>query len=171
MIGIEVTDVNNDGKLDLVVTNHQGGKETPEGAIFVYEAPNKQGDKWNKHVLAKKFEVLQKGFKQAAPGLAVVFQPHSNSRTKPVIALSGDGSQKVYLLNAVSQSPSNWEYEMTVLHDCKATAGGLAVADVMGMAFSLQRIRFNLILCITGTGSAQIFIPCYDTGLLVVYSY
>jgi hypothetical protein len=132
MIGIELADVNNDGKLDLVVTNHQSGKETPDGSIFVYEAPKNLSDKWTKHVLAQKFEVLQKGFKQAAPGLAVVFQPHSNSRTKPAIALAGDGSQKVYLLSAVSQSPSNWEYEMTVLHDCKATAGGIAVADVMG---------------------------------------
>jgi hypothetical protein len=171
MIGIEVVDVNNDGKLDLVVTNHQDGKETPDGSIFVYEAPNKLSDKWTKHVLAKKFEVLQKGFKQAAPGLAVVFQPHSNSRTKPTIALAGDGSQKAYLLNAVSQSPSNWDYEMSVLHDCKATAGGIAVADVMGKHILQNDSAVSYSVSLTGTGSAQIFIPCYDTGLLVVYSY
>ncbi len=144
MMGVQLADLNNDGKLDLIVTNHQGAKETPEGAVFVYESPKKLTDPWTKHVLAHKFEVLQKGFKQAAPGIPVVFQPHANSRVKPTIVLAGDGSQKVYLLNAVSESPSSWEYEMSILHDCKATAGGIAVGDVMGKNIIIFLSRLEL---------------------------
>ena len=116
----------------MLVTNHQGNREKPSGAVFVYEIPSDLSSSWTRHTLASSFDVLQKGFKQAAPGGAVAFQPSSKQKSKPLIALAGDGSQKAYLLKPKSEDPKNWDYELTLLHDCKCTVGGLAVGDLKG---------------------------------------
>ena len=68
LFGIEILDLNLDGKLDILLTNHQGNNESPKSALMAYQIPNDLTKPWTKHVLYEGFRVLQKGFKQAAPG-------------------------------------------------------------------------------------------------------
>ncbi|KAJ3342776.1 hypothetical protein HDU91_000488, partial [Kappamyces sp. JEL0680] len=72
---------------------------------------------------------------------------------KPNVVVAGDASQIAYVLVPNSDSPSDWTYTKTVVHDCKATVGGIAVGDL------------------NGDGKVELVIPCYDSSTLVTYSY
>ncbi|KAJ3217949.1 hypothetical protein HDU67_006977 [Dinochytrium kinnereticum] len=153
---VEVVDVNGDGKKDLLVTNHQGSSETPTGSVYVYEIPSDislPGSAWTKHTLLDKIPVLQGGMNQASPGSPHSFQPKIGGTGKPWIVVAGDGSQKAHLLAPNSENPADWTYTSSILHDCKNTVGGISTGDV------------------NGDGFTDIFIPCYDNGLLVSYTF
>ena len=50
---VQYVDLNNDGKKDLLATNHEHAAD--ESAVFAYEVPeNWQTDPWTRHVLATK---------------------------------------------------------------------------------------------------------------------
>ncbi|KAJ3315773.1 hypothetical protein HDU76_002102 [Blyttiomyces sp. JEL0837] len=153
---VEIVDLNGDGKKEILVTNHQGSSDTPTGSVYAYEIPadiTAPAASWTKHTLATNFPVLQSGTNQAAPGAAHTFHPKVGATDKPSIVVAGDGAQKAYLLTPNSQATSDWTYTLSVLHDCVNTVGGINVGDV------------------NGDGFVEIFIPCYDDGHLVSYSY
>ncbi|KAJ3285097.1 hypothetical protein HDU76_008186 [Blyttiomyces sp. JEL0837] len=153
---VEIVDLNNDGKEDILVTNHQGTSDSPAGSVYAYEVPSDitaPASSWTKHTLATNFPVLQSGSNQAAPGAAHTFHPKVGSTTKPSIIVAGDGAQKAYLLEPNSEDLNDWNYTNWVLHDCVNTVGGINVGDV------------------NGDGFVEIFVPCYDDGHLVAYSY
>jgi hypothetical protein len=110
---------------------------------------------YQQHVLATGFPVLQGGQNQASPGAAHAFHPivANKGKEKPTIVVAGDGSQKAYLVTPNSQDPQDWSYTTTVLHNCTQTVGGIATGDV------------------DGDGITEIFIPCYDNGQLVAYTF
>lgn len=149
----QLVDINGDGVLDLLVTNHQGDGT---GSVYAYEIPSDitKVARWTRHTLASDFPVTQSGLNQAAPGSAKAFFPTpqeaNNSSSGPYIALAGDAAQKAYVLVPGS---AEWEYQTTELHDCGCTVGQLAVADV------------------DRDGYSEIIIPCYDAGLLVAYTF
>ena len=146
MFGVELVDLNGDGKKDLLVTNHDG---SGNGGVFAYELT----DKWTRHDLAVGFPVLQSGPGQAAPGAAQAFFPTKGQTGKPNILVSGDGSQQAYILTPNTNTVGDWTYTQTVLHNCESTSGGLAIGDA------------------NHDGKTEIYVPCYDKGYLAVYSY
>lgn len=147
----QLFDVNADGVLDLVVSNHLGDGT---GSVFAYEIPSDltDVDAWTRHTLASGFPVTKSGLNQAAPGSARVFYPTPQGRkaAAPYIAVAGDAAQKAYVLVPGSD---DWIYETTELHDCGCTVGQMAVGDI------------------NGDGYAEVIIPCYDDGLLVAYTF
>jgi hypothetical protein len=63
---VRLEDLNKDGRVDLLVTNHQATIE--ESAVFAYELPaNIRTDPFVRHVLARDFETRQPGGNQGTP--------------------------------------------------------------------------------------------------------
>jgi len=164
-----VVDLNGDGRLDLLVTNHVG--DPALAGVYAYEAPPAgtpltDAAAWTRHTLASGFVVREAGPNgtQAAPGAARVLAPCAApvdgtaaaqgaraATTKPLISLAGDGDQRFYLLQPTSAAPTDWTYSLSLLHDCGGTAGRQAHADV------------------DGDGCPELFLPCFDSSTVHVY--
>jgi hypothetical protein len=150
MFGIQLTDVNGDGKQDLLVTNHLGDGN---GGVYAFEIPAKSSDKWIRHDLSLGFPVVKPGIGIASPGSAQSFLPYSSDK-KPSIVVAGDASFKAYLLTPNSEFNTNdWSFTRSEIFDCGSTVGGIAVGDV------------------NNDGRSELYIPCYDAGYLAVYTY
>jgi len=156
---VSVVDLNGDGRLDVLLTNHADNTTNVNGTIYqsvvvAYEAPLAPAlisnvSEWKKHVLVEGFVVREAGANQAAPGAARAFTPQGTSTTKPWISVSGDGDQRVYILTPDSSDPENWSYAQTLVHDCAGTSGR-QVTTVVG-----ER--------------TYLVIPCYDKARIEVY--
>ena len=138
---VEVVDLNGDGNMDVLYTNHVDNK-TQSGAVSMvigFEMPAKgqpftNPANWVKHVLDQGYVVREGGPNQAAPGFAKAFFPSKAhpDHAKPSILVEGDGDQRFYELSPLSPDPSNWLYNRTLLYDCQGTVGQHAVGDVNG---------------------------------------
>ncbi|KAI9162799.1 hypothetical protein HJFPF1_04391 [Paramyrothecium foliicola] len=150
---VEVVDINGDGKLDLLVSNHQGSGANPSPAVYAYEIPtditNAAG--YIRHTLASGFPITQGGLNQASPGSPLAFLPNTSRKGRPYIALAGDAAQIAYVL--IPGTTTGWDYTVTTLHNCGCTVGKLAVGDV------------------NGDGKTEIYVPCYDNDRVVGYTF
>lgn len=148
---LALEDVNNDGKKDLLVTNHEGDSNA---SVFVYEVPANIHDKWTRHTIHSGFVTRQKGMGQASPGEAMAVHPSKDSlNSKPVILVSGDGSQHAHILIPISEDPNNWEYKADTFLNAGCTVGKMAVTDV------------------NSDGYLEVFVPAYDKDTVHVFSF
>ena len=155
---VSVVDLNGDGRLDVLLTNHADNTTAVNGTVYqsvvaAYEAPVSgllaNASAWKKHVLVQGFVVREPGANQAAPGAARAFTLTGSSSGKPLISVSGDGDQRIYLLSPVSNDPNSWEYTQTLVHDCAGTSGRQVTTVVDDRTF--------------------LVIPCYDKATIEVY--
>ena len=146
---VEVADLNDDGSLDLLVTNHVGGEG---GSVFAYEIPSDifAGD-FKKHVLASNFTVTEGGSHQAAPGFAYSFKPHTAYTGKPYILVAGDGSQSAYLLTPTT---NDFTYNKTTIISVDGVVGSIAIGDIIGQ-----------------DGWTEFIVPDYDHNELYGYTF
>lgn len=124
---VEAVDANNDGKLDLLVTNNNG----KNGSVFAYEIPSSPKDPtavWPKHTLATGFKPLKSMLGAGAPGNLGV--GHYKENSKPFIVVSGDDNGNLVYLKPHSTDPSNWDYDKTTLYQATGTTGNLLVVDI-----------------------------------------
>ena len=157
---VAVLDLNGDGRLDVLLTNHADNATAVNGTVFqsmvlAYESPIAparvtNASAWTRHVLAAGFAVREAGANQAAPGAARAFAaPGAGAGAKPWLSVSGDGDQRAYVLVPVSQSPADWRYSTILVHDCKGTVGRQVSVAASGRSF--------------------LAVPCYDSASIVVY--
>ena len=150
---VQVVDVNNDGRAEILATNHESDKE--KSAVFAYEVPpdfKEKGGTFVRHTLANGFETAFSFSPAASPGAAIPFHPNANAPTgKPWMLVSGDGSQKAYLLTPDSEDPSDWGYHCQTILEGGCTVGNGAVADV------------------DGDGRPELFVPAYEKGEVHVF--
>lgn len=148
---IQAFDLNNDGKKELLVTNH-----CKNGSVFVYEIPEdiKEGT-WKRHEILSNIKVDAMFLKpEHAPGKAIPFYPNKNMKGKPYIIVAGDGSHKVHML--VPKQPhnhNNWDYHEEILYSGKHTVGQISVGN-----FSKD-------------GTASIFVPLYEKDEIKVFKF
>jgi hypothetical protein len=147
---LEVVDLNGDGRLDLLATNHEGNTNA---AIFAYEIPTDyKNDNWTRHTLLTGIKTEKGGMNQASPGSAFAVQPApAEALKKPWIIAGGDGSTKVHRLIPVSDDPANWSYVDDVILDTNSTIGQITFGDV------------------DQDGRTELFVPAYDDNKIHIF--
>jgi hypothetical protein len=127
---VRVEDLMGDGRLQLLVTNHDSKEEVSR--VVAYEIPDNLLDgTYAKHVLASGFKTkfsITPG--AASPGFAYGFYPRANSEGPKHILLEGDGSHEVYLLSPVQDQ--RLVYETKMVTDIGGTVGALLIRDLNG---------------------------------------
>jgi len=135
--GLRFVDLNRDGKLDILATNHQTDNcfprtQTPvPGRVYALEQPASGdifNDPWIQHTLkdgirpnptypAPNNDPASPG--RLAPGLAQEFwrSPLYEFSQKPWILVGGDEASKVWVLRPASEDPNDWNYESAVIFD------------------------------------------------------
>lgn len=143
---LEAADLNSDGRLDLVVTNHEGKNK---GAIYAYEIPRTfKTAAWSRRTLLSGITTELHGINQASPGAPIVM---STSHGKPHILVAGDGSTKVHWLVPKSDSSDDWNYEEKILIDTNSTIGSMALSAPHA------------------DGSRELFVPAYDKNEIYIF--
>ena len=150
---VQLADLNNDGDVELLVTNHESDDEA---AVFAYEVPGDiYNDTWVRHTLIDGIPTNKGGQGQASPGQALAFYPNSNDQQgKPWIHVNGDGSMQSHLLVPSSLATNDWRYEEHIIMTANnSVIGQTAIKDV------------------NGDGWVELFIPAYDENAIHVYSF
>jgi hypothetical protein len=130
--GIEIVDLNADGRVDILCTNHQpdGSRAFPSeipGRVFALEQPTSGAifvDDWTTHVLLDgirpNLSLANAQSSRLAPGAASAIFPFSGERKqkklqRPWIVVGGDEASKVWLLSPVTEQ--DWTYNAQVIFD------------------------------------------------------
>merc|ERR1712086_271189 len=147
--GVEWTDVNGDGQVDLLATNHVN----KNGAVNAYSWTGdiKPAD-ITKHELATGFQAITNGTGTASPGDAFTFQPKVGRTGKPYIFVSGDNSNSIFCLVPNSEAASDWTYTKVELAFLGADIGRASIADT------------------DGDGFVEIYVPAFDNDLIAVFT-
>lgn len=142
-------DINGDGDLDLLATNHMA----QNGSVFAYSFKGEDiaTAEVTRHQLATGFTPEKVSAGNASPGDAIAFQPYLSSTGKPFLFLSGDNSNSIFLLVPHSESPDDWSYSMQELAKLGADVGRPSIGDT------------------DGDGYADIYVPAYDKKQVLHY--
>ncbi|GMI23030.1 hypothetical protein TeGR_g11392 [Tetraparma gracilis] len=145
----EFMDVNNDGSMDILATNHL----TENGGVFAYSWDNSEPlatAKITKHTLASGIDNVQD--KGMAPGHSFTVFPNANDKTgKPYIMVDGDGAENYMMLSPKEEG--EFEYDLQVLFPTNCTVGKSVGADV------------------DGDGMSEVFIPLYEKNVVRVMRF
>ncbi|MCL4780538.1 MAG: hypothetical protein KJ049_10125 [Gammaproteobacteria bacterium] len=195
--GFEILDLNLDGKVDILLTNHQRDncfdvtQSAVPGRVIALEQPangNVFGGPagWPLHILKDNilpnptFPAPTTAPGRLAPGLAVPFTPIAGQqgKVKPWIVVGGDEASKVWLLTPkLATSKTNWEYLSAVIFDINDTYGAGTTQTIMGPSgispgevistIGTPSVRYD------GSGATartQIYIPVFEAKEIHVLS-
>jgi len=148
-------DLNGDGHLDLLATNHLN----QDGSVFGYSWG--AGDirdpsvKVEKHVLATGFSAISTSQGTAAPGDALAFWPKTElkGKGKPWVFVSGDNGNTIVLLRPDSDDAGNWTYKKQILAYIGADVGQNVIGDT------------------DGNGFMDLYVPAYDNNEIMHYEF
>eukprot|EP00518_Triparma_eleuthera_P018673 CAMPEP_0197551726 /NCGR_PEP_ID=MMETSP1320-20131121/5279_1 /TAXON_ID=91990 /ORGANISM="Bolidomonas sp., Strain RCC2347" /LENGTH=438 /DNA_ID=CAMNT_0043112259 /DNA_START=33 /DNA_END=1349 /DNA_ORIENTATION=+ len=147
----EFLDINGDGSLDILATNHL----TENGGVFAYTWDNSESlstAKVTKHTLASGINNVQD--KGMAPGHSNVVYPSNSDSGKPYILVDGDGAENYIMLTPTDDSDlKSWEYDMHIMFPTNCTVGKSVSGDV------------------DGDGWAEVFIPLYEKNIIRVMKF
>lgn len=184
---IELVDLNLDGKVDVLATNHQPDACTPypthPGQVYALEQPADGdifGGSWASHTLMDDIRpqpslppVNPPG--RLAPGRAHAFAPIAGQAgdAKPHIVVGGDEAGKVWILEPSSpEDASNWNYESAVIFDINDFYGpgttqsapqGVSVSTIGAPAVRHDGAHAN--------GFAEIYVPVFEARDIHVFTY
>lgn len=157
---VKTGDFNNNGIVDLLVSNNQDGGKDGSGSVFVYEQNNSTKN-WSRHELATGFLpypslIPSPGpHSRGAPGSSVAFhiETTKEGHAKPQILLSGDDGGFVALLRPLSEDSDDWNYSVEYVCNSTGTMGTPSVADL------------------DGDGLTELIIPYYSEGKIEIFNF
>lgn len=191
---IQVVDLNLDGKVEVLASNHQGDncfpvtQEPIPGRINAYEQPasgNIFGGGWVRRTLMDNirpnptYPTPSSGPGRLAPGPAKAFAPVRGQagKVKPWIVVGGDEASKVWLLTPKSPSKTNWEYQSAVIFDINDTFGPNTTQTIMGpqgispgeaiSTIGVPSVRYD---DPGALGRAEIYIPVFEAKQVHILS-
>lgn len=180
---VEIVDLNLDGKVDVLTSNHQGDQcfkvtktEIPGRAIAIEQPSDGKlfSSDWQVHVIKDNiratptFPEPERGPGRLAPNRAVAFWPKRSmeAESKPWIILGGDEAAKVWILKPESASPDDWNYHSAVIFDINDFYGpattqtlmddpqGISISTIGGLSWRYDE---------TGPeGMAEFFLPVFE---------
>lgn len=191
--GVQIVDLNGDGKVDVLATNHQPDGCFPmtqsaiPGRVYALEQPASGQlftDPWPVHILKDNirpnptFPAPRQPPGRLAPGAARAFWPQAAQigRVKPSIVVGGDQASKVWLLQP--QQPgnrANWSYDSSVIFDINDSYGPNTTqrfaADPAGVSISTVgqvAVRYDG----AGPGGfAELYVPVFEGRRIHVLSF
>lgn len=190
----EIVDLNNDGRVDVLATNHQGDdcfdvtQDPIPGRVFAVEQPASGdifNDEWTVHILKDNirpnptFPEPSMGPGRLAPGRAKAFWPirFLEYFLKPWIIVGGDEASKVWVLMPEDESPNDWNYKSAVLFDINDFYG----PDTSQMLGAPPPSQGNSISTIGGLsmrydrpdllGLAEIYVPVFEARDIHKFSF
>jgi hypothetical protein len=189
---IEVVDMNMDGLLDVMTSNHQGDqcfkvtKTKIPGRAIAIEHPA-DGDMftrdWTVHVIKDNilatptFPKPVRGPGRLAPNRAFPFWPKRSmqGKTRPWVMLGGDEAAKVWVLKPLSEDPDDWRYESAVVFDINDHYGanttqtlledpqGITISTIGGLAWRYDEQGQD--------GMAEFYLPVFEAGDIHILSF
>jgi hypothetical protein len=191
---VEVVDLNRDGQVDILATNHQGDdcfaatQQPIPGRVFAVEQPASGdifNDDWTVHILKDdirpnpSFPEPAMGPGRLAPGRAKAFWPKRahEGKKKPWIVVGGDEASKVWLLKPKNQSKNNWQYKSAVLFDINDFYGPNSSQTLdapppsQGNSISTiggQSVRYD---SEGASGRAVIYVPVFEARDIHVFTF
>ncbi len=189
---IKFADLNNDGRLDVLTSNHQGDQcfdvtktDVPGRAIAIEQPADGDifGSDWRVHVIKDNiranptFPKPERGPGRLAPNHAIPFWPERalQGTTKPWVVLGGDEASKVWVLRPADESPDNWRYESAVIFDINDYYGpntsqtllddpqGVSISTVGGLSWRYDRPGPE--------GRAEFYIPVFEAREIQVIAF
>merc|ERR1711865_874421 len=148
--GVVWADVNGDGKMDLLATNHVN----QNGSVTAYTwTGNLKDAVVTKHVLASGFNAVSTATGTASPGDAFTFQPKDGRTQKPYVFVSGDNGNTIFALVPTSEDKDDWTYDKVEMSYLGADIGRPSIGDV------------------DGDGYVEVFVPAYDNDVISMFSF
>merc|ERR1712086_302796 len=148
--GVVWADVNGDGQMDLLATNHVN----QNGSVTAYTWTGDLKDAVvTEHVLASGFNAVSTATGTASPGDAFTFQPKDGRTQKPYVFVSGDNGNTIFALVPTSEDKDDWTYDKVEMSYLGADIGRPSIGDV------------------NGDGYVEVFVPAYDNDVISMFSF
>jgi hypothetical protein len=191
--GVQASDLNRDGRLDIIATNHQGDgcfantRDAIPGRVIAIEQPASGrlfDDEWPLHILKDNIRpnptvpVPVRPPGRLAPNTARAFWPvkWQEGFVRPWIVVSGDEASKVWVLKPVKpRSRTDWRYESVVIFDINDHYGPGTTQQIR-----TEKPRGEVISTIGGLdwrydqpgpfGRAEIYAPVFEAQQIHVFS-
>jgi len=189
---VEIDDLNGDGRVDILTSNHQGDqcfdvtKTAVPGRVIVIEQPDSGRifeDDWSVHVIKDNiratptFPEPARGPGRLAPNRALAFWPERalEGQQRPWILVGGDEASKVWVLRPQTEDSADWNYESSVVFDINDYYGlgttqtllddpqGITISTIGGVSWRYDSPGPE--------GKAEFYIPVFEAGDIHVLSF
>lgn len=190
---VQAVDLNMDGRLDILTSNHQGDgcfdltRDVIPGRVIALEPPASGRifeDAWTTHILKDDIRphptmpAPARAPGRLAPNRALAFWPvRSEERaSRPWIAVSGDEASKVWVLKPQVNGRSNdWRYDSFVIFDINehygANASQTLMSDPQGVSISTVGGLTWRYDAPGPDGRAEIYAPVFEARNIHVFSF
>jgi hypothetical protein len=178
--GIEIVDMNNDGKLDILITNHQNGldcneEEVVDGRVYVLDGTRTEADPfvatWATHILLDGIRpnptLPDAPACRLAPGFALPLTAMSDD--KPWITLAGDESSKFWLLKPASNMTGDWTYYSEIIFDINVFYGPGTTQTTLDDPAGITISTIGRHAVHTVAGATYILVPIFEAKQIQVF--
>ncbi len=188
---VQLVDLNRDGKLDILASNHAPDNCTTQtasiipGRVYALEMP-KDGKifstPWITHILQNNIRpnptlAGTAGSGRLAPGKAHAFVPVKAQigLVKPQIVVGGDEAGKVWVLRAQNNTDTtNWNYDVGVIFDINVSLGANTTQTPIASGPAAGRTKSTIggiAVRYNSLGYAELYVPVYEAQEIRIFSY